>query len=107
MNKNTGCGLELFSTNFLDDIVYTINFIIVYHDKGKFGYNFSNMSKLPDHMWLSRLKLELFKAKKCCVFLAESCGNRLKISLRQKTKQLFFLHRVQVLTCSATYEVTL
>ena len=31
------------------------------------------------HVWLSRLKLELFEAKTCRVFLAESCGNRLKI----------------------------
>ena len=30
-------------------------------------------------MWLSRLKLELFEAKTCCVVLAESCGNRLKV----------------------------
>ena len=37
-----------------------------------------SMSHRP-HLWLSRLKLELFEAKTCCVVLAESCGNRLKI----------------------------
>ena len=45
---------------------------------GKHGFFYMPISQVQ-HVWLSRLKLELFEAKTCRVFLAESCGNRLKV----------------------------
>ena len=41
--------------------------------------------------------------KKVAFLLAESYGYGLKTRLRQKNKQLFFLHKVNIYTCSATY----
>ena len=44
--------------------------------------------------------------KNVAFFLAESYGYGLKTRLRQKNKQLFFLHKVNIYTYSATYVST-